>query len=85
MKFLFGIIGLVGSFFILRFREYIGDMIGDADWMRYVGGPYNLVVLIALFIFFWSIAAMTGTEDVFVRPILWLFPGGRGGQAVDAF
>ncbi len=85
MKFFLGIIGIAGSFFLLKFREYIGDMIGDADWMRYVGGPYNLVVLVALFIFFWSIAAMTGTEDIFVRPILWLFPGGGNGPTVDNF
>lgn len=79
MNILLGFIGLIASFFILKFRERVGDMIGDADWMRYVGGPYNLVVIVALFIFFWSIAAITGTEDIFVRPFLLLFPHASSG------
>jgi len=79
MRFLLGLIGLVASFFILKYRERIGDMFGNADWMRYVGGPYNLVVIIALFIFFWCLAAITGTEEIFVRPFLMLFPHASSG------
>lgn len=85
MTFVFGIMGLIGSFLLLRYREPLGDMVGDADWMRYVGGPYNLVVIVALFIFFWSIAAMTGTEDLFVRPFLWLLPGANRAPAPSDF
>lgn len=85
MKFLLGIVGIVGSFFMMKYREAIGDMIGDADWMKFVGGPYNLVIIVALFIFFWGIAAITGTEEFFISPILWLFPVNRGGAGAGAF
>jgi len=85
MTILFGLIGIAGSFFLIKYREYIGEIIGDADWMRYVGGPYNLVIVVAILIFFWSIAAITGTQDVFLSPLLWLLPGGNKAPAVDTF
>lgn len=85
MTIFLGLIGIVGAFFMLKYREFLGEMIGDAEWMHVVGGPYNLVVIIAIIVFLWSIAAMTGTQDIFLSPLLWLIPGGRQQPAIDGF
>ena len=78
MHIVFSLIGIVGSLFMLKYREKIGDMIGDAPWMSKIGGVYGVVIIISLVIFFWSIAELTGTTDVFFRPLLFLLPGTRG-------
>jgi len=84
MSIFLGLIGIVVSFLLIKYREMIGDMLGEADWMHFVGGSRGAVLIVALLIFFWSIASMTGTQDMFLAPILWLIPGGRQ-QPVDAF
>lgn len=76
MKYIFAIIGIGFAFLLMKYRESIGDSIGDQEWMKYVGGIYNLVVIIGVLIFFWSLATLTGTEDIFLAPIIWIF-GGR--------
>ena len=43
--------------------------------MRYVGGIYGLMVLIGILIFYWSLATLTSTEEIFFAPIIWLIPG----------
>ena len=50
--------GIAGSVAMIVFREAIGDMTGEADWMRKVGGIYYVIVYIAIFIFFWCIASL---------------------------
>jgi len=70
-----GILGMVGSFFLLRYREQVGDLIGEADWMHAVGGVYNLVILLAIFFFFFSVAYLTGTTSLLLSPLRYLFPG----------
>jgi hypothetical protein len=67
--------GMFGSFFMIYYRQKVGDMFGEADWMRKVGGIYNVIVFIAIFVFFWSIAELTGTTSLLFRPFLMLFPG----------
>jgi hypothetical protein len=78
MTILLSLIGIVGSFFLIRYRETIGDMLGEADWMSSVGGIYTIIVIVAIFIFFWSIAELTGTTEIFFTPFLWLLPIQRG-------
>jgi hypothetical protein len=75
MGFILPILGMVGAFFMLKYREPIGNMMGDAEWMNKVGGVYNVVIFLALFVFFWSIAVLTGTTDILLRPLLWFLPG----------
>jgi hypothetical protein len=75
MGFILPILGIVGSFFMLKYREYIGNMMGEAAWMSKVGGVYNVIVIVAIFIFFWSLAELTGTTDILFRPLLWFIPG----------
>ena len=68
------LIGIVGSFFLIKFRETIGDLIGEAEWMKRVGGVYNLVIIVAVLIFFWSIAELTGTTSILFGPLRYLHP-----------
>jgi hypothetical protein len=74
MSILLGLAGIVCSIFMLKYRERLGDLVGEAEWMNKVGGVYSLIIIIALLLFFWSVAVMTGTTDIFLTPILWLLP-----------
>jgi hypothetical protein len=75
MNIILSLIGIVGSLFMIKYRERIGEMFGEADWMVKVGGIYNLVIIVAIFIFFWSIASLTGTTGILFKPFLYLIPG----------
>ncbi len=75
MSYILPILGIVGSVFMLIYREWIGNLVGEAEWMNKVGGVYNFVVLLAVLVFFWSLAVLTGTTFLLLQPILWLFPG----------
>ncbi|HVW66920.1 MAG TPA: hypothetical protein VHA78_04295 [Candidatus Peribacteraceae bacterium] len=74
MHILLGFLGMVASIAMIKYRAQLGDMMGDPDWMKYVGGVYNFVIILAIVFFFWSIAYMTNTTDVLFRPLLLLFP-----------
>lgn len=63
------IVGLITSLLMIKYREKVGDNIGEAEWMQKVGGVYNFVIILAIFIFFWSIAYLTGTTDIFFAPL----------------
>ena len=68
-------IGFVGPFFLMKYREPLGDTIGEAEWMKKVGGVYNVIVIVACVIFFWTLAQATGTTGVLFGPLRGLFPG----------
>lgn len=76
MNILLGLIGMVMGIAIIRFREFVGDLFGDAAWTRYVGGPYNMAIIIGVILFFFSLAKMTGTTDFFLAPLKFLIPFG---------
>ncbi|MCA9370686.1 MAG: hypothetical protein KC680_01860 [Candidatus Peregrinibacteria bacterium] len=69
------ICGMVIGALMIKYREKIGEQIGEAEWMRYVGGVYNFVILLGILFFFWSLAALTGTMDIFFAPLFWLVGG----------
>jgi len=50
-------------------------MIGEPKWTEYIGGVYNMIVLIAVGIFFWCIAEITGTTHILFKPLTWFIPG----------
>jgi hypothetical protein len=77
MSILLGLIGIIASFFLVKCREEVGSMIGDPEWASKVGGIYNVVIIVAAFLFFWSLATMTGTSAILFAPIIKLIPGGR--------
>ena len=71
-----GLIGIGFSFVLIKYREQVGDMLGDPDWASKVGGIYNIVILCGIIGFFWSIAYMTGTEQVLFAPLVYFLPKG---------
>ena len=75
MSIFLGLLGIGFGFLLIKYRERIGDFLGDAYWMRYVGGVYNLVIIIGVLIFFWSVALMTGTQQIFFAPLYWILGG----------
>ena len=77
------LIGIAGSIALIVYRERVGEMLGAADWMDYVGGVYNLVILTAVFIFFFSVATLTGTLDFFLTPIRMLLPQAQPDTMLD--
>ena len=74
-------IGIVASFLLVKYRERMGEITGEAEWMRKFGGVYNVIVITAIFIFFWSLAALTGTTNIFLKPITWILPGSHNPNA----
>ncbi len=66
----FSIVGLIASVLMIKYREKVGDNIGEADWMQKVGGVCNFIIIVSVFIFFWSIAYLTGTTDIFFSPVV---------------
>ena len=89
MKYFAAISGMILSFFIIKYREYIGSSIGEMEWMQKVGGIYTIIVLVGILIFFWSIAILTGTTDILFAPILFfiapMFRGMEGSPPPDVF
>lgn len=73
--FILQVIGIICAFCMIKYREMIGDAIGEQTWMAYVGGVYNFIMIIAVFLFFWSVAGMTGTTGIFFAPLTWFFAG----------
>lgn len=68
------LIGIALSYLMVRHRQWVGDLFGEAEWMSAIGGVYNMVIILAAFLFFWSLAYLTGTTTLFLTPILWLIP-----------
>jgi hypothetical protein len=75
MRYVLSIIGMILSFLIIYKRELVGDMIGEADWMRKVGGVYIVVAGLGVIFFLWSVAELTGTADILFSPIKYMIPG----------
>ena len=75
MRYFLSIVGMIFAYFLLIYRERVGDAIGEADWMRRVGGIYYLVIVIALIIFFWSAAELTNTTSFLFGFLRYLIPG----------
>lgn len=74
MQYVVGIIGLIFGCCIVKWREAVANEFGDPDWANKVGGMYNVVIIIGIFICFWSLAYMTGTINFLFAPILNMLP-----------
>ncbi len=73
-RLILSLIGIYFSYLLVRYRQKAGDFLGEAEWMNAVGGVYNFIVILAAFLFFWSIAYLTNTTTLLLTPILWLIP-----------
>jgi len=70
MNILWGIVGTLLSFALVKYRRYIVDFTGPWGWAeRFLGrgSSPTALVLMAIFLFFLSISLMTGHLDIFIR------------------
>lgn len=74
MRIILGLIGIVFASVLIKFREQVGGMLGEPAWADKIGGIYNLVIIIGIIMFFWSISYMTNTQDIFFAPLLHFLP-----------
>lgn len=74
MNFVINLILIIMGFVMIKFRERIADMIGEAQWMRYVGGVYIFIVILGVLMVLFGIARMTGTTQVLMAPIYGVIP-----------
>ena len=80
-----GLLAIVGAFLLIKYRERIVNLTGKFAWAeKYLGygGTYHFMVILAIILFFWGVASMTGTTDVFLGPLKGIF-GGGGSVPVD--
>lgn len=75
-----GLLAIIASFFLIKYRERAVAMTGKFDWCeKYLGmgGTYRFMVILGVVLFFWGVASLTGTTDVLLSPLRGLFsPGG---------
>lgn len=67
---LFIIVGVV----MIKYREAAANNLGSAEWMRYVGGVYNFMILLGTILIFYGLARITGTTDIFLAPLVKILP-----------
>jgi hypothetical protein len=84
-NFLVSLGGVLLGFVLIKYRERVAEIIGEAQWMHKVGGVYNLILICSILIIFFSLAKMTGTTDIFLSPLLFIIPGGRSVPEPPAF
>ena len=75
MNIIGGIFGIIFGYVLIRYRERIGGMLGDPAWAASIGGIHNVLIIVGIFIFLWSLTTMTGTSDFLFSPIINLFGG----------
>jgi hypothetical protein len=73
MNITLGIIFIAFGFLLIKYREPIGDTLGEPAWSQKVGGMYNVMIILGIALFFWGLATMVGTTDILFAPITGLF------------
>ncbi len=66
MKILWGLVGILLSYFIVRYRKNIVEWTGKFAWAeRYLGmgGTYTVLIFLSIGVFMFSILYMTGNMD----------------------
>jgi hypothetical protein len=69
------IVGMFLSVFLIVQREMIGDILGEPNWAKAIGGIYSVVVYLALIIFLWSLAELTGSTRVMFHFLTYIIAG----------
>ena len=69
-----GILGIVFGILMVKYREQVGNAIGEPEWANKVGGIYNVVIILGILMCLWGLAALTNTQDFLFAPILSFFP-----------
>jgi len=78
MKIFWGLIGILLSYVLIRYRKHIVDWTGKFAWAeRYLGmgGTYNAMILLAVGVFLFSILYMSGSIDFVFKGFASFFTG----------
>ncbi len=81
MKMFLGIIGILLSYVMVRYRRHVVDFTGKFAWAeKYLGmgGTYNAMILFALGLFLFSILYMTGSLEFIFGGLGTFFSSGGG-------
>jgi hypothetical protein len=79
MNIIYGICLIAAAIAMLVYRESIGRMMPEPEWMsRYLGGRYTFTVLLGIIVFFWGVSVMTGLTGIMFAPLRWLLSAGLG-------
>lgn len=68
------------SYFLLKYRQKIGDLIGPVGFAEKFfggGGTYTLLVIIAIVIFFLGLSYLSGGLDFFFQQSVSPYFGGK--------
>ena len=63
MNVIYGLLGLGFSYLLVKYRRYIGDAMGNMQWTKWVGGIYNVIVIVAVIVAIFSLLFMFGLEE----------------------
>jgi hypothetical protein len=74
VKYVLGLIGIIFGVCLIIWRQRVGDEFGEQEWAYRIGGVYNVVIIVGIFMIFWSIAYMVDTMEFFFWPILMFLP-----------
>lgn len=80
LSFIYGLFGLIGSFFILKYRGKLVEMMGKFSWAeRYLGrgGTYTAWIFIGIFTGIYSFLLMIGEEGRIFGWLSGYFGGGK--------
>lgn len=84
-----GILAIIGSFLLIKYRERVVATTGKFAWCeKYLGygGTYRFMVILAVVLFLWGVASITGTTDVLLGPLRGVFmPAGTPQSDVSDF
>ena len=63
MNIVYGLLGLGFAYLLVRYREFIGDILGNMEWAKWVGGIYNVIVMVAIILAIFSLLFIFGLEE----------------------
>ncbi len=69
MNIFYGLLGIAASYLVLRYRKHVIGFTGQWSWAEKIFGPGHTdlaLFLVAVFVFFFSVAVMTGFMDTFL-------------------
>ena len=76
MQFIYGLLGIISAFIIIKYRHDIYKILGKIDWAEsYLGGTVNLIFFTAIFIMILSFLFMIGEEGVLFGGMAKYFGG----------
>lgn len=76
MHFIYGVLGIIAAFAIIKYRHDIYNILGKIDWAEnYLGGTINLIFFSSILIMIFSFLFMIGEEGILFGGLAKYFGG----------